>query len=52
VLNALLLAAFTAGRFFFVSRLGERVVADIRQALFGHVLTLDTRTITGCGRAR
>jgi ATP-binding cassette subfamily B protein len=41
VLNALLLAAFTAGRFFFVSRLGERVVADIRQALFGHVLTLD-----------
>jgi ATP-binding cassette subfamily B protein len=41
VLNAVLLAAFTAGRFYFVSRLGERVVADIRQALFGHVLTLD-----------
>ena len=41
VLNALLLAAFTAGRFYFVTRLGERVVADIRQALFSHVLRLD-----------
>jgi ATP-binding cassette subfamily B protein len=41
VLNAVLLAAFTAGRFYFVTRLGERVVADIRQALFRHVLTLD-----------
>ena len=41
VLNAVVLAAFTAGRFYFVTRLGERVVADIRQALFAHVLRLD-----------
>ncbi|MDP8916305.1 MAG: ABC transporter transmembrane domain-containing protein, partial [Pseudomonadota bacterium] len=41
VLNAVALAGFTAGRFYFVSRLGERVVADIRQALFAHVLRLD-----------
>jgi ATP-binding cassette subfamily B protein len=41
VLNAILLAGFTAGRFYFVTRLGERVVADIRQSLFRHVLTLD-----------
>jgi len=41
VLNAVLLAGFTAGRFYFVTRLGERVVADIRQALFAHVLKLD-----------
>ena len=39
--NALVLAIFTAGRFYFVTRLGERVVADIRQALFAHVLKLD-----------
>jgi ATP-binding cassette subfamily B protein len=41
LLNALVLAAATALRFFFVTRLGERVIADIRQALFAHVLTLD-----------
>ena len=41
LLNALVLAGATALRFFFVTRLGERVIADIRQTLFGHVLKLD-----------
>ncbi|HEY2177874.1 MAG TPA: ABC transporter transmembrane domain-containing protein [Caulobacteraceae bacterium] len=35
------LAAATALRFFFITRLGERVVADLRTALCRHVLTLD-----------
>ena len=35
------LAVATAMRFFFVSRLGERVVADLRIRLYDHVLTLD-----------
>jgi len=35
------LAVSTALRFFFVSRLGERVVADLRIRLYDHVLTLD-----------
>ncbi|HNR75995.1 MAG TPA: ABC transporter transmembrane domain-containing protein, partial [Parvularculaceae bacterium] len=30
----------SAGRYYFVSRLGERVVADIRQTVYGHLLTL------------
>ena len=38
---ALVLAVATAARFFFVTRLGERVVADLRRALYGHVLSLD-----------
>jgi len=38
---ALVLAAATALRFFFITRLGERVVADLRRALYGHTLTLD-----------
>jgi ATP-binding cassette subfamily B protein len=36
-----ILAVATAMRFFFVSRLGERVVADLRIQLYNHVLTLD-----------
>ena len=36
-----ILALATAMRFFFVSRLGERVVADLRIRLYDHVLTLD-----------
>jgi ATP-binding cassette subfamily B protein len=36
-----LLAVATACRFFFVSRLGERIVADLRIQLYDHVLTLD-----------
>ncbi|HMP62494.1 MAG TPA: ABC transporter transmembrane domain-containing protein, partial [Phenylobacterium sp.] len=38
---ALVLALSSALRYFFVTRLGERVVADLRQAVFGHILTLD-----------
>ena len=40
-LVAVALSVFTAGRFFFVTKLGERVVADLRAALYGHVITLD-----------
>ncbi|MDO5647092.1 ABC transporter transmembrane domain-containing protein [Paracoccus sp. (in: a-proteobacteria)] len=35
-----LLAVGTAARYYFVTRLGERVVADIRKAVFGRVITL------------
>jgi ATP-binding cassette subfamily B protein len=38
---ALVLAAGTATRFFFVSLLGERVVADLRRQLYGHLIGLD-----------
>jgi ATP-binding cassette subfamily B protein len=34
------LAAATAVRFYFVTWLGERVIADIRKAVFGHILGL------------
>ncbi|HEX3943878.1 MAG TPA: ABC transporter transmembrane domain-containing protein [Rhizomicrobium sp.] len=34
------LAVFTAIRFYFVSWLGERVIADIRKAVFSHVIGL------------
>ncbi|MBO6633793.1 ABC transporter transmembrane domain-containing protein [Parvibaculum sp.] len=37
---ALVLGMASAARFFFVSWLGERVVADLRQAVYGHVLEL------------
>ena len=35
------LAAATALRFYFISKLGERVVADLRTAVYRHVLILD-----------
>jgi len=38
---ALTLAVATAGRYFFITKLGERVVADLRKAVYRHVLTLD-----------
>jgi ATP-binding cassette subfamily B protein len=38
---ALALAFATAARFYFVSLLGERVVADMRQQLYSHVIGLD-----------
>jgi len=38
---AAVLAVATALRFYFISKLGERVVADLRAALYRHVLTLD-----------
>lgn len=40
-LVALVLALATAARFFFVSLLGERVVADLRQRLYAHLIGLD-----------
>jgi ATP-binding cassette, subfamily B, bacterial len=39
--DAAILALATAGRFFFITRLGERVVADLRQGLYRHVMGLD-----------
>jgi len=50
MLVALAMALASAMRFYFISRLGERVVADLRRAVFDHLLTLsssfyvDTRT--------
>ncbi len=41
ILVALVLAIATAGRFFCVSLLGERVVADLREHVFRHLLRLD-----------
>jgi ATP-binding cassette subfamily B protein len=40
-LVALALALATAARFYFVTLLGERVVADMRNRLYGHLLGLD-----------
>src|SRR4051812_27344291 len=37
---AVVLGLFTAARFYMVSWLGERVVADIRTAVYSHVITL------------
>jgi ATP-binding cassette subfamily B protein len=39
--TAVVLALSSAGRYFFVTKLGERVVADLRRKLFGHTLSLD-----------
>jgi len=38
---AVALALATAARFFFVSLLGERVVADLRERLYSHLIALD-----------
>ena len=40
-LVVLVLALATAARFYFITVLGERVVADLRKALYRQVLTLD-----------
>jgi len=40
-LVVLVLAVATAARFYFITVLGERVVADLRKAVYRHVLTLD-----------
>ncbi|MDP1631423.1 MAG: ABC transporter transmembrane domain-containing protein [Caulobacter sp.] len=37
----LVLALATASRFYFITVLGERVVADLRKGVYRHVLTLD-----------
>jgi ATP-binding cassette subfamily B protein len=39
--NALFLGAATAIRYFYVTKTGERMIADMRTALFGRILTLD-----------
>ena len=39
--NALFLGLATAFRYYFVTRTGERIVADLREGLFRRVLTLD-----------
>ena len=38
---AVALAASSALRYFFVTKLGERIVADLRKAAYAHILTLD-----------
>jgi len=38
---AVALALATALRYFYVTKLGERIVADLREALYAHILTLD-----------
>jgi ATP-binding cassette, subfamily B, bacterial len=38
---AVALALATAGRYFFITKLGERVTADLRKAVYRHILTLD-----------
>ena len=37
----LALSLATGGRFFFISLLGERVIADLRRRLYAHLLSLD-----------
>jgi len=39
---ALALALASALRYFYVTKLGERVVADLREALYAHILSLDS----------
>jgi ATP-binding cassette subfamily B protein len=38
---ALVLALSTAMRYYFITRMGERVVADLREDVFAHILKLD-----------
>jgi ATP-binding cassette, subfamily B, bacterial len=38
---ALALAASSALRYFFVTKLGERIVADLRKSTYAHILSLD-----------
>ncbi|WP_299639744.1 ABC transporter transmembrane domain-containing protein [Devosia sp.] len=40
---ALVMALASAGRFYFISHLGERVLTDLRRKVFDHLLTLDSR---------
>jgi ATP-binding cassette, subfamily B, bacterial len=39
--NALFLGMSSAARYYFVTRTGERTIADLRKGLFGRILTLD-----------
>jgi ATP-binding cassette subfamily B protein len=40
---AAIMAVASGARFYFISVIGERVVADLRQAVFEHLLRLETR---------
>ena len=40
---AAIMALASGARFYFISVIGERVVADLRQAVFAHLLRLETR---------
>jgi ATP-binding cassette subfamily B protein len=40
---AAVMAAASGARFYFISVIGERVLADLRQAVFAHLLHLDAR---------
>lgn len=40
---ACVLALATAGRYYFVSQLGERLVADLRSRVYGHVIRMSPR---------
>jgi len=40
---AVIMAIASGARFYFISVIGERVLADLRQAVFAHLLRLDTR---------
>lgn len=40
-LNAVVLGLASALRYFYVTKTGERIIADLRQALFQRILTLD-----------
>jgi len=40
---AAIMAAASGARFYFISVIGERVLADLRQAVFAHLLGLDAR---------
>lgn len=39
--TAVALGLASAGRYYFTTKLGERVVADLRKATYAHILTLD-----------
>lgn len=41
ILIAVVMAAASGARFYFISIIGERVLADLREAVFDHLLTLD-----------
>ena len=40
---AVIMAVASGARFYFISVIGERVLADLRQAVFAHLLQLDAR---------
>lgn len=43
IVIAAVMAVASGARFYFISVIGERVVADLRKAAFSHLLTLDQR---------